>query len=93
MKSMGMTAPRPYRLADGRVVTPANPAPIWDNPLIAMAHDVQVVERLLGSARFSPEVEPALVAEPRRRRHERRVTSSEDGWRIYDDDEMFEPRY
>lgn len=63
-----MTPPRPYRLGNGRIVTPANPALVWDHPIIAMAHDVAVVENLLGAGRFSREVEPALVAEPRRRK-------------------------
>lgn len=48
---MGMTAPQPYTLADGRVVTPANPALVWAHPTIMMEHDRQVVARLLGSGR------------------------------------------
>lgn len=59
MSPMGMTAPRPYRLGDGRIVTPANPALVWDHPLIAMAHDVAVVENLLGGKRYPAGTAPA----------------------------------
>lgn len=48
---MGMTAPRAYRLANGQIVTSANPAPVWNSPIAMQQHDVSVVARLLSSSR------------------------------------------
>lgn len=43
---MGRTPPQPYRLGDGRIVTPANPAPVWSpDPRVTMQHDVEVIQQ------------------------------------------------
>ena len=53
---MGQTPPQPYRLGNGMVVTPANPALVWSgNPQVMQDHDAQIVARLFGHRRTRAE--------------------------------------
>lgn len=51
---MGQTPPQPYRLGNGRIVTPANPALVWADPITMQDHDRSVVQRLLAGGRGRP---------------------------------------
>lgn len=56
---MGATMPQAYRLGNGRIVTPANPALVWSSPVAMRHHDVSVVSRLLAASHGQSSVESA----------------------------------